>query len=138
MYIDSTNNDPGAGDQPVAIELRALIEPLLLRYEVDLAFWAHHHSYQRSCFVFNEQCQPPSPDKYVAPVHLVIGAAGAGLSRNIEPTPPSWIEVVDDNSYGFVRLHVDATTLSWEFVRSVDSVVLDRSSLSLPLSRRTH
>ncbi len=47
MYIDSSNNRTQRdADQPVAILLRANVEPLLVKYNVNLALWGHHHSYQ--------------------------------------------------------------------------------------------
>ncbi len=47
MYIDSSfNGTQRDADQPVAILLRANIEPLLVKYNVNLALWGHHHSYQ--------------------------------------------------------------------------------------------
>lgn len=55
MYIDSTNNSTGNGDQTVAEELRKHVEPLLLDAggrAVDLTLWGHHHSYQRMCSSF--------------------------------------------------------------------------------------
>jgi hypothetical protein len=69
----------------------------------------HHHSYQRTCPVIDGKCAPPAPSVanssssssskrwgvsssavYVdapAPVHLVIGNAGAELSLNVELEP---------------------------------------------------
>jgi hypothetical protein len=47
MYIDSTNYVAPFGDQPVAKLLRANLEDLLVQHKVQLAFWGHHHSYQR-------------------------------------------------------------------------------------------
>lgn len=39
------------GDQPVADQLQAALEDLMLKYRVDLGMWGHHHSYQRTCQV---------------------------------------------------------------------------------------
>lgn len=36
--------------------LRDAVEPLLLKYQVDLAMWGHVHSYERTCPVFNKHC----------------------------------------------------------------------------------
>jgi hypothetical protein len=57
MYIDSTNNDTNGGDQPVAVLLRSSLESLLVKYKVDLALWGHHHSYQRTCPVYESKCR---------------------------------------------------------------------------------
>ena len=47
-------------------------------YEVDLALWAHHHLYHRSCPVYQEVCVEDGP------VHIVMGMGGQGLSDNVE------------------------------------------------------
>ena len=48
------------------------------KYNVDVAFWGHHHSYQRSCPVFDGKCTEG------ATTHIVVGMGGQGLSQNIE------------------------------------------------------
>lgn len=54
-----------------------LFSPFTQKYKVDLALWGHHHSYQRTCPVYALKCTPG------APVHVVIGMAGQGLSHNL-------------------------------------------------------
>ena len=98
MYVDSTNEVGDSSDQTAAALLREHIEPLLMvshiptlvspaliasvlliqKYNVDLALWGHHHSYQRTCHVYKEKCTEN------APLHLVIGMAGQGLSQNLK------------------------------------------------------
>ena len=72
MYIDSTYvcngadpfhpNDSGGGgdhepcDIDVAHYLKMSMEPLLLKHEVDLAFWGHSHVMQRHCAAYNGTC----------------------------------------------------------------------------------
>ena len=59
------------------------LEDLLLEHRVDLGLYGHHHSYQRTCQVYRNQCLAPSGDAfYHAPVHAVVGMAGQGLSQN--------------------------------------------------------
>ena len=48
-------------------------------YKVDLAMWAHHHSYQRTCPVYQEVCTEE------ATIHVVIGMAGRDLSTDLVP-----------------------------------------------------
>jgi hypothetical protein len=112
MYIDSTNVDPPAGDQPVATALRASVEPLLMQYGVDLVLWGHHHSYQRTCPVFNQTCVDPNTK---APVHLVIGNAGAGLSQNLQSPAPEWIEYVNCDYYGYIT--ISGTSVAYALCR---------------------
>lgn len=47
--------------------------------QVDATWHGHHHSYQRTCEVFNGRCLGQGADGTAnAPVHLVIGGAGWG------------------------------------------------------------
>jgi len=115
MYIDSTNFDKPAGDQTVASLLRENLEDVLVKYKVNLAFWGHHHSYQRSCPVYQEKCGNSD-----LPVHIVIGMAGCGLSQNLQTPQPEWIEYVDDNNYGFSKIVTTDKTLKFQYFRNVD------------------
>jgi hypothetical protein len=121
MYIDSTNHDVPAGDIPVAKKLKEYVEPLLLKYSVDMALWGHHHSYQRTCPVAEEVCTEQGV------THVVIGMGGQGLSHNILPKvlKPSWDVVVDDQHWGYSRFTANATSLLFEFVRDSDAQVHD-------------
>jgi len=49
------------------------------KYKVDLALWGHHHSYQRTCKVYQEQCVDG------ATTHIVIGMGGRDLSTDLIP-----------------------------------------------------
>jgi hypothetical protein len=109
MYIDSTNFEPIDGDQTVAIDLRKNVEPLLQKYKVDLGFWGHHHTYQRTCPVYQTQCTKGSP------VHIVMGMAGFGLTHNIMKEKPAYMIYVDDTENGFTKIRVDAHTFHLEY-----------------------
>lgn len=62
--------------------------------QVDLTLHGHHHSYQRTCPVAKQVCQATGPDGVArAPVHLVIGNGGAGLTMGFQQPPPAWLEV---------------------------------------------
>jgi len=108
MYIDSSTGGEG-GETTVAKELRDNLEYLLFKYRVDLALWGHHHSYQRTCPVYKEQCV------HGATTHVVIGIAGMSLSHTILPTPPSWIVYVDDKEYGYTLINTTQTGLTMGF-----------------------
>ena len=69
---------------------------LLAKYGVDLAVWAHEHSYERLLPVMNRTVVPsPQPDQpYTdpqAPVHITTGSAGC--REKVDPFikhPPEW------------------------------------------------
>jgi hypothetical protein len=119
MYIDSTNYVIPDGMQTVARELRKYVEPLLYEYRVDVAFWGHHHSYQRTCPVYQEHCTEG------ATTHIVIGMAGKELSKNVFAHRPSWIKYLDYEHWGLSRFTTNATTFSFEYIRDDDGRVHD-------------
>ena len=62
--------------------------------QVDLTWHGHHHSYQRTCPVYSDECKGYREDGTAkAPIHLVIGNAGADLCHNVQPVQPSYFEV---------------------------------------------
>jgi len=127
MYIDSTDNETVSSDQRVAELLRANLEPLLLKYQVDLALWGHHHSYQRTCPVYNLTCQAKVTSNQVWPTHVVIGMAGMALSKNIMLKQPSWIVYVDDQEYGYSVIETTATEINMWFYNN-ENVLRDHFS----------
>lgn len=131
MYIDSTNWNPAGGDQTVAVALREALEPLLMKYKVDMCLWGHHHSYQRTCPVFREVCMGQNPDgSNRGPVHMVIGMAGMGLSQNIQAQQPHWFIKVDDQEYGYTRWQVTSHKLSVQFISDIDGGIRDSYTLT--------
>lgn len=122
MYIDSLYEHDPDGDQDVARALRESLEELFVRYEVDVTWHGHHHSYQRTCPVVNGTCV----DK--GPVHMVIGHAGAGLCFNVQQETPSVFRKVHV-AHGFVRVEADGEELQMTAIGNqrgevVDEVVL--------------
>ena len=120
-YIDSTFATGAGSDQVVATALRASLEPLWKAYQVDVAFWGHHHSAQRTCPVYNLECVDPS----VGTIHIVTGASGAGFTNSLEdPTPPFW-QFVEVNQHAYSRVRVRGDSMKIEFVSSNDRSVID-------------
>lgn len=59
-----------------------------MNVQVDLTWHGHHHSYQRTCPVYKGECVGLDDDGVArAPVHMVIGHAGANISFNVEQRP---------------------------------------------------
>jgi len=91
------------------------LEDLLYEYGVDLAVWAHEHSYERLLPVYNMTVKPgPDPTApYInpqAPVHIITGSAGCReKTDNFIPSPPVW-SVFRSNEYGFTLLKVANST----------------------------
>ena len=118
MYVDSNDHTPVSGDNPVAKLMREELEPLLLKYKVDVAFWGHHHSYQRSCPLVKGKCQEGGI------THVIIGMAGKGLSH-LNLLKPSWVKHIDNKHYGLARFDANKASLTFEFVHDEDGAVHD-------------
>ena len=71
MYIDSINFMPIDGDQTIAKQFRAACEDILMEAQVDMVLAGHHHSYQRSCPVYKEECQEPVEGQYAGTQNIL-------------------------------------------------------------------
>jgi hypothetical protein len=78
MYnSENCTDDPSASDYYVALGMQRSFEDLLHKYRVDLALWGHYHSYERTCAVYKEKCDPNGI------THITVGTAGAGLEPGV-------------------------------------------------------
>jgi len=91
------------------------LEQLFMDYGVDLAVWAHEHSYERLLPTFNRTVVP-SPDMaqpYTdprAPVHITTGSAGCREKHDgFSPNHPDW-SAFRSLDYGYTRMQVDNAT----------------------------
>ena len=131
MYSSDQATDSG--------RLQEEIEPLLVKYGVDLAVWGHMHCYERTTPVqFNQFTDREhfSADGKIyehnathfnqtSPIHLTIGTAGALIREQWTPRPP-WSQV-RYQKYGFGKLLIhNRTQLQFQ------SVLLDDTSSDLP------
>eukprot|EP00955_Chlamydomonas_euryale_P069553 360488-Chlamydomonas_euryale.AAC.6 len=132
IYISSTAAEGPDCDQVVSAALRAALEPLLLRYNVDLTLHGHHHTYQRTCPVGGGVCLGHDENGAArGPVHLVIGHGGAGLSMNMQHPPPSFLRV-SQLWWGYARMHASPTELHIEVVSDADGSLMDEFKLVRP------
>lgn len=104
--------------------------------QVDMTWHGHHHSYQRTCPVHRGTCKGYNTDgTAAAPIHLVIGHAGAGLCWNIAAKQPPIFDVVNVG-WGFMKVDGNATHLAMEVIGDADGGVMDTFSLSKPAGWR--
>jgi hypothetical protein len=112
-------------DYRVSLFLRKHLEPLLGKYKVDVVFSGHYHAYERTCPVYKETCrEDKASKKALAPVHIMVGSAGAELDDTGYLNVP-WREVAQ-LEYGYGRMHIyNETHGKFEFVRNIDRIVAD-------------
>jgi len=100
---------------PINNSTRWGIEDLLFKYGVDVAVWAHEHSYERLFPIYNRTVVPsPDPEEpYVdprAPVHVTTGSAGCREKHDpFSHDQPSW-SAVRSLKYGYTRMKVANST----------------------------
>jgi hypothetical protein len=126
MYIAQPKPSDPSTDRAL---LHAHVEPLLLKFKVDVALWGHVHNYQRLCRVNNYAC-----DATNGVLHIVTGVSGAGpKGKSIDPKNPllKWSQ---DTYHGYTRGHVRNGTLTLDFVNSVTRKTVD----SIVLTPRVH
>ena len=122
--IVETENYPG--DFAVAAGLRAILEPLLLRYRVDVVAAGHYHSYQRSCVMAQLKCVGEGE---VGILHYTTGAAGAGLD-GASVIPSDYIVKTIEGKFGYSLLEANATTLTLSFFETEGNTLGDFVALS--------
>ncbi|XP_034593416.1 probable inactive purple acid phosphatase 27 isoform X2 [Setaria viridis] len=113
----------------------ASVEPLLLNYQVDLVFFGHVHNYERTCAVYQENCNGmPMKDangvdvydnsNYTAPVHAIVGAGGFSLD-NFPNNGETW-SLSRVSEFGYARVHATRTDMLVQFVNSSTMEVRDQ------------
>lgn len=146
MYVDSGECCGASSDYVVMQELQENIEPLLYKYQVNLAFAGYFHNLQRQAAIYQNQTVKNSEIIYDsqgeklhyyknpnATVWMVIGSAGNGpdfSDRNY-----SWSEAYWNNVYGYsVVSAINSTTLSWKLYQSSDNKLIDNVLLTQDFS----
>jgi len=109
------------------------MEPLLLEYGVDLAIWAHEHTYERLYPMYNYTVYKDSPDPYNnprAPVHITTGSAGCQEDLDVwQNYQPEW-SAKQLFEYGYTRLTViNSSHLTLDQVHDTDGSISDHLTL---------
>ena len=111
MYVpwNGSPEFPHRNDDDIAWgqKMQAAFEPLLQQYRVDVAIWAHVHTFARTCPLFNNSCVP-SHEGGVR--HLIVGTGGNALDRLQQRSESkAWVEAIDTmnaTKFGFLRFEV--------------------------------
>lgn len=110
------------------------VEPLLMEYKVDLAFFGHVHNYERTCAVYQKKCKGMprkgrdgvdtyDNNNYAAPVHVIIGMAGFTLDK-FQNKVENW-SLSRISEFGYVRVRANKEQLMLQFVNSNTTKVED-------------
>jgi len=141
MYLNSDYGGKIDSDIVVSDRLIAIIEPLIFKYKVNLAFWGHNHVVQRQSAVYQKKVVQASAPRVEAgnvvhhfsnpqaTVHMVIGTGGAKLTYNAVMDPaqrPGWNELVmHEWGYALVATH-NASYLQWTWINCMNDTIMDR------------
>jgi hypothetical protein len=125
-YIDCQNN--------VALFLQRDLEPLFFSYGVDLAFWGHIHSMEKTYPISFDSQVSGTFENPMGTVHVVNGAAGQFVLGPFTDPQPAW-SAWRTNIHGFSRLNANLTSFAFEFV-AFNGTVLDSFNLGQPFKGR--
>merc|ERR1712008_12830 len=94
------------------------LEELFRKHNVDLAFWAHEHSYERTWPVFDNRVMNGTHGPYVDPgatVHIVAVAAGCKEHHDAFKNQTASWSAIRSEAYGYGKLRVvNASHLHWQ------------------------
>ena len=111
------------------IELRTILEPILLENSVDLAIWGHDHFYERTWPVVNENITTRGVNDEglmfvsgFSPIHIVAGVGGRD-SYEYADEQPEW-SFHREVTHGLLHITVNHTTetMHVEYVRSDQTI----------------
>lgn len=109
------------------------LEKLFHEHQVDLAFWAHEHSYERMWPVFNHAVLNGTGAPYVDPgatVHIVTGNAGCKEKHDRFAGPRGNWSAIRSETYGYGKLQVlNASHLHWRQFDAETGAVVDEITL---------
>jgi predicted MPP superfamily phosphohydrolase len=130
---DITNVDAQNRPTKQHKKLQAAFEELFLKYNVDLVFSGHIHSYQRHFPISRNMVvkNGVSADlrtylNVKAPIYIVSGAAGNNEYHEQGPfrnTP--WLAHEDHSNFGIHSVRATRESLEWYFIGSESKTVLD-------------
>lgn len=122
------------GDYNVSQYMKIEMDDLINQYAVNLMLVGHQHSYERSCPVYKQECVPDGK----APVHIIVGSAGAGLETGgFSSALGNW-SVSHTEQWGYCRVTATDQELIVQFVLNADGSVYDEVTLTpwTPESKR--
>lgn len=109
-------------DDKIKSMLQSNLEPMFYKYHVDLNLFAHIHSYERSCPMYQEQCLDDGI------VHVLIGMAGHNLDFDTY-TGAKW-SLFHDQQFGYTQISANRTYLHFRYHHNIDDAIIDEFVLT--------
>ena len=105
----------------IKLMLQSHMEPLFYKHQVDLNLFAHRHSYERSCSMYQHQCV----DNGI--VQVLIGMAGQDLDSGTY-SGAEWSRY-HDQQFGYTTIFANQTYLQFTYYHSKDDQIADQFTL---------
>lgn len=104
---------------------RADLEPLLLKYGVDISMVGHEHNYETSFPMKNDNKVQSDYNNPKAPIYILSGAGGAPSLDKFGPSAP-WSRSRIDNLWTYSRITIlDSNTLRWQQIDNDSGKIVD-------------
>ncbi|CAF2723528.1 unnamed protein product [Rotaria sp. Silwood2] len=107
---------------PITAMLQLSLESMFYKYHVDINLFAHIHSYERSCPMYQEKCA----DNGI--IHVLIGMAGHNLDFDTY-TGAKW-SLYHDQQFGYTQISANRTYLRFSYHQNVDDTIVDEFELT--------
>jgi len=121
MYCSENYNS----DLIMSLHIQEELEDLFYTFKVDLAIWGHYHAYERTCPVYKQKCVEDGK----APIHAVIGMAGASLDV-ADWLPYEWSIFRDHYHWGISVITTNSTHITLEYLENGNYQPLDKVVIS--------
>lgn len=131
--------DNAVSERPLREKMIEHLEPLLVKYRVNLVLWGHVHKYEKFCPMKNFSCGSMDSEADL-PIHVVIGMGGQDWQpiwepRPDHPTDPIFPQLVrslyQSNELGYTRLYATRKTLTLSYIGNHDGQVHDVLAIRL-------
>ena len=113
-----TSEVESAGESEIRLMLQMNLEPMFYKYHVDLNLFAHRHSYERSCPMFQEKCVSDGI------THVLIGMAGQDLDDGAY-TGQAWSQYHDQH-FGYTTIFANRNTLHFSYYHNDGDMLADQ------------
>ncbi|KAI3952593.1 hypothetical protein MKW98_015822 [Papaver atlanticum] len=120
----------GSFEEPMG---RSSLQQLWQKYRVDIAYYGHVHSYERTCLIYENICVSSETSHFSGlwngTIHVVVGGGGSHLS-SFSSLKTKW-SLYQDYDFGFVKMTAfNHTSLLFEYKKSRDGNVYDSFTIT--------